>query len=232
MFEGENVGGADETTSGAGENETTSGQSTSGNAQTVSKDDHDRALRDMHKFKQAARDAESKLAQMQSQIDDLKAAGLKQKDDYKGLYEATKQKLDEQIEQNNRLKENVLYSERYRAALPALQKAGLSAEASKLVEYADLSVLEVEPRNGRFEVSGVDLFVENFKLEHPYAFRSNKPANVNAGGTNPPTTRGTEPMTPAKLFELEKQCKAKGDMAPYKAAYQAYLVQRNSGAPG
>jgi hypothetical protein len=224
-------GGAITHTGGAGEgNETHGDGASSGNANEpqISKADHDRAIRDLHKFKDRAREAADQVSALQAQIDDLKAQGLREKDDYKALYEQTKQKLTEAEQANERLKQNVIYSERYRAALPALQAAGLNADATKLLDYADLNELEVENQGGRFAVSGVELFVDKFKADHPYAFRTPTPANVNAGGVNPPPTRGPQKMTAERLFEIERECKAKGDMAPYKAAYHEFLKQRRA----
>lgn len=229
MLDHENVGGADTTEGGALPGNDTGGTSGATNETVVPKADHDRALKDLHRFKTQAREANDRISALEETIESLKAQGLKENNDYKALYEATKAKLDEATQKATSLKENVIYSERYRAVLPALQKAGLSPEASKLVEYADLSLLEVEPRNGRFEVHGIDTFVEAFKIEHPYAFRSKAPATVNSGGATPPATRGTTDWTPAKLFAFEKECKAKGDMEPYRQAYKAYLAKRNSG---
>jgi hypothetical protein len=223
----DNVSGAGETGSGAPNDESQSGANGEGQ-NLVPKSELDRALADMHKFKQRARDSEDKLNSLQQTVEELKARGLKEKEDYKALYEDAKSKLEEEQRTSSKLKSNVIFSERYRAVLPALQKAGLSPDAAKLVEHADMSELEVEAQNGRFVVNGVDLFVEKFKLEYPFAFKPASAANVNSGGTNPPATRGNAPITAKDLYKVEVECRKKGDMQPYRDALAKYVQQQRA----
>lgn len=202
-------------------------QQSADNQPTINPEDHKRALDDMHKFKNRWRESQDAMAKLQSELESFKKQQLTDKEDYKSLYE-------QQVEQNqnlkssyDKLKGNLLHSERYRAVLPKLQQAGLRSEALKLIDAANLDDLPVEATSsGRFLVEGVDTFVEQFKQDYPFAFESKKPPRVDGGGgaTNP----GDDgKMTPAKLLEIEKQVNA-GKLPRQKLvdAYNALAEQK------
>jgi hypothetical protein len=197
---------------------------------SVNRKDHQRALDDMHKFKGQVREYQAKLDEAMNQIETMKSQGLKEKEDWKTLYESTKSKLDETNQAKERLRESVFSSERYKAIYPALKKAGLRDDAENLVDLHDWgSDLQIEVTSaGRFQVDGVDSAVDLFKAKYPYAFANPKAPRVNgATGSSAGLPPATE-LTPEKLIEIERQCRKKGDMKPYHEARLKYRQMKRS----
>lgn len=187
----------------------------------VNYEDHKRAIDDLHKYKSKWRESSEKIDELTQQLENMKQTSLKEKEDYKSLYEQTVGQLDEERNRNKSLKDSVIYSEKYRAVYPQLKKMGFRDEAQNLLDMLDLKDLEVETTSeGRFLVSGVDQWAETFKAKYPYAFKQALGPTVNSPGSSLPPKE--DKLTPAKLFEIEKECRKKGDMAPYYDAFKKY----------
>lgn len=193
-----------------------------GGDEPVSRADHQRAVNDMLRFKTKARSLESTVGDLQRQIEELRTKGDQGggdgKTDWKALYERTKGELETERTKGGELKTSVVYNERYRAVLPLLQEAGLRKDAVTLLDKETLDDLEIEATsNGRFIVHGAESYVDEFKKRYPYAFNQKKAPNVNAGGGRG-GSGGTGSWNPTKLYNLERECKRKGDMSPYHRA--------------
>lgn len=186
--------------------------------------DHERALNDMHRFKTEARAAAAKLAELSSTVEDLKKKALTESQDFKTLYETEREKRQAAETAKGELQGAVVMQERHRAAYPALKKAGLRDDAENLLDHLDLSDIEVEATTGgRFVTSGVESFVEKVAKKYPYAFAKTPPPNVN--GSSGSGLPAGQKWNPDKLFVLERDCKKKGDMAPYYAAHKEWIQQ-------
>lgn len=228
MLDAENAGGASDDTGSADQTQ----EHHADNQETekpIAKEDHQRALTDLKKYKSRWRETQSQLSDLQKEIETLKTAKLQGDNDYKTLYEGLKGKYDEQVNKNSQLKESLLYNEKFRAVFPELKKAGLRDDAQNLLEMQDLRDLEVEATSsGRFLVQDVQGWVDGFKQKYPYAFQPKKAPGVNSTGGQSQID-DTGKLTPQALFELERECKKKGDMAPYHAAYKRYLESKRHG---
>ena len=154
-----------------------------------------------------------------------KTKALTKNEDFKSLYEKTKADLESERQTSSKLKDSVLYSEKYRAVFPALKKAGLREDAENLLEMQQLGDLDIETTSeGRFLVSGVETYVDAFRAKHPYAFEKKKAPMINSAGGNQ-TVASNGSWSPEKLFKLEQECKKKGDMAPYQHAVTEWVRQ-------
>jgi hypothetical protein len=190
------------------------------NDKVIDPADHDRAIQDMLKFKARAKAAEEKLENLSNEVAELKTASLQDKEDYKALYEAEVQAHKETKRRADGLKQNVSYSEKHRAVYPALKRAGLLDEAEKLLTESELDKLELEvTSSGRFNVIGIDTFVESFKNEYPFAFKNSQPPIINSGGNSnsiPPNKKITPQMVVAAEGTKE-----------HAELLKRYLEQRN-----
>lgn len=175
-------------------------------------------LKDMMKYKVRSRDLETKLEEASSKIDLLQKDRLEEKEDYKALYEAEVNAHKETKRRADGLKQNVTFSEKHRAVYPVLKKAGLVDRAEKLITEHELEKLEIEVTStGRFNVVGIDTFVEDFKNEHPYAFSKNSAPVINSGSTGT-VPQGTK-VTAAMVIAAENK-------PEYKNLYEAYKKQQ------
>ncbi len=226
---GEGQSGSGGAANGTGTTGSAGGASGSGEGggapQVVSKADHDRALADLHRFKTAAKANEDKVKELSTAVEQLKTQSATQANDYKSLYEAEKAKREAAETSHTSLLNNLVQTERHRAAYPALKKAGLRDDAESLIEVMDLSAIEIEATtSGRMVAQGVETFAEAMKVKYPYAFQKPSGPNVNGGtGSGAPITG--ERWTPAKLDTLERDCKKKGDLAPHRAAVAEWKKQ-------
>lgn len=194
----------------------------------VSRADHQRALDDMHKFKERTKVQATELATLKSTVEELSGKILSSSKDFETLFNQEKGKREAAESEKERLKGSVIYSERHKSAYPALKKAGLRDDADNLMDLMDLEAIEVEATsNGRFICSGVESFVESAKAKFPYAFQGKKAPTVNGGTGNGEPPVPTK-LDPTKLFEIERQCRLKGDMKPYHTAVAEWNKQRRT----
>lgn len=225
----QNGGGAVDTESqssgGAADGEQ-SNHDSSGESRSVSWDDHQRALADLHRFKGQSKALSSQLAAMQSEFESLKGQIATEKKDFENLYVSEKSKREAIESEKTKLLNNVLNSERHRAAYPALKKAGLRDDAENLLDIISLDGIDVEATSsGRFTCSGIPDFIEDVKKKFPYAFQ--KPAAPLVNGANGAGSTGANGGTwnPAKLVALESECRKKKDMEPYRRAVEEWRKQ-------
>jgi len=184
-------------------------------------EDHDRAIKDTLRYKAQVGDLTSQLQTLMSQVDEMKANNLKEKDDYKSLYEEEVKNHAATKERLSGVSKNVVFSEKHRAVLPALRKAGFIDEAEKNLTSQVLDSVEFETTSsGGFIVNGVETFVDSFKREHPYYFKEASSLRVNSGvSTN--SNFDSSDITVQKVLELEKKAKT-GTAADKKIYLDAY----------
>lgn len=191
----------------------------------IKPEDHERAIQDMHKYKKNWKDSQSEITNLKSRLGELEKSRLEEKEDFKSLYEQERENHQQTRDKEQKLKQSLLYTERYRAIYPKLVELGLRNDAVKILERENLDDLEVETTSeGRFLVHGVETFAERFKRDYPFAFEARKAPNINSGGgaTGDMTD---EELTPAKLFQLEKK-----DPEKYKVAIAKYIANRKKTA--
>ena len=183
------------------------------------------ALKDVQKFKKAAQDALSELAKLQKQIKESEEQKLQTEQQYKTLYERTKAEKEEVQNKYDSLGRSLLVDRKMSAVKIAAQKAGIIDSAIEDLELLDLDGIEVETTStGKVNVLGADEYIASLKAKRPYWFGGKTVQKVNSGGGS--TLETGQPITAAKIVELEREGKRKGDMTEYYKAYGLYQKQR------
>lgn len=199
-----------------------------GQTKAVPLDVHKKVLNDYHSLKSQVRDQSTRLEQALGTIESLKAQGMREKEDYKGLADSYKAKYEEAEGKVQRMRDGLFQSQRHQAVYPLLKRAGLRDEAEGLIDMYDWSGIEVDlTSSGRFDVQGVEPAIEAFKEKFSYAFERPKAPRVN-GSTGGGGIPGDGELTPAKIVQIEDECRKKGDMTAYHAAVRRYQEQRAS----
>lgn len=220
-----NPGGAQDQAGGASGDINDEG----GKPKVVPRDEHERALNDMHKFKKSWRDAQAKIDELSGQIEEIRNKDLENKEDYKGLWETERGKRQETETKYNSLRSNLELTQKHSSVQAELLKAGLQPGAEALIDKDEeiMEMVQVEyTSQGRMIVNGADSAADLFKQKYPFAFGKDTGSNVNSGGG-----RGGKPPAPTKwdgqsLRKLELDCKRKGDMVPYYKAHDEFRKQR------
>jgi len=167
----------------------------------VSKHDLTRALDDLHKYKRQAKELQASLESAQSNR-------LKEKEDYKSLFEQYEAKWKQELDGHAKTKAEVEYNQKYNAAFASLKKEGLIDEAEKLIDKDSLADLIVEHTDqGRYIIHGKDALVQRWKKELPFAFKSQTAPKINGGGSRKEDL-STGEVTIDRVFQAEKEYKA------------------------
>ncbi len=154
-------------------------------------------------------------ATLKKELDAIKADKLKEKEDYKTLFEQSEASKKEIQEKHDGLKSKVVYNEKYKAVSAKLLESGLKKEAMKILDKESLDDVKVEfTSEGRINVLGADLFAEKFKKDFAFAFEQKKAPNVNGGGGGSGGGGGNETsdddlLTAENMFKLERSDKKK-----------------------
>lgn len=221
-------GGAEGGASGATPNDQKPGEPAGGtnkekesNARTVSWDSHQRALSDLNKEKQARRDLEARIG-------DLESKSLQEKNDYKSLYEREKSKREAAESETTKVKNWAFTTQRFNEVKTEALKAGIIPSSVEDIEILlkDDSEVKVEvTSSGRFIVEGAKEFVDKVKGERPHWFSKSGAPNVNgAGGGQPPPN--PKELTPHDVYVAERQWKAgKITRTDYEKVYRDYSAQ-------
>jgi hypothetical protein len=199
---------------------------TSEESRSVSPEDHKRAIDDLHKYKSRWRETSSKIQEYETKLKSLEESKLKEQEDFKTLAEQYRAEAESQKAKNKKLLDSVVYAEKYRAVYPELKKLGLRDDAQELLSMQDFHEVEVETTSeGRFLVNNAADWSQTFKKKFPFAFETKKAPNINGGGGT--TTIGdSEALTAEKLILIERECRKKGNMAPYYEAHKKYVELR------
>lgn len=193
--------------SGTPANDQKAGDSSGGNngketPKTVSWENHQRALGDLHKFKKQVEELGTKLGDLESQ-------SLKEKQDYKGLYEQSEQKRKAAEEEAKKVKGWAVSTHRFSEIKSEAMKAGLLPSAMNDLELLPMENVEVEvTSSGRFIVNGAKDFVESVKGERPHWFQKPGAPNVNGGGGGAPPGGDGKELTPHDVYMAERNWKA------------------------
>lgn len=188
-------------------------QSNTGNQpKTVSWENHQRALTDLHSFKQKTRELEEKLGNIESDR-------LREKNDFETLYKNEKAKR-EQVEGDLKKMTNwTLHTQKFNAVKAEAVAAGLRKEAIPDLELLDLDDVKVETTDsGRFIVEGAKEKVEKLKATKGYWFQAGPPPTVNAGGTG----AGGGEAPKSGLTKIEDVVKAERDFKAGRLSQAEY----------
>ena len=207
---------------GAGESGNKGGEGGgAGESKTVSKEDHDRALADLHRFKTAAKAKEDEAKALQDQINQLKTSGMKAKEDWKALAEQFEGEAKAAREELTKVKSGIAATFKSMQVKSEAQKLGIKESAMRdldLLQFDDVEA--VFGTDGKVTVNGAKEAAELLKKTRDHWFTTGKVENINTGGTgggNP------EVLTSAYMNELEKK-----DPAKYKQLMPKYVKQINA----
>lgn len=226
MQEENQVGGTDEQTNGSAE--------VGENSQTQGKDDHvpksayEQVTKDLHKWKAQAKENQRQLSEVQ---DRLKAFEDKNIDetDLKQVAERYKRDADSYKAENQKLKESYLYSEKYRAIFNELRKLGFRDDAERYLEFEDLKDIEIETTSkGRVNVLGAQEWAAEYQRKNEFLFEAKKAPKVSSADGRSGNRTDSEPLTPAKLIELEKIARRTGKADDDKKYREAVLQYQKS----
>lgn len=163
---------------------------------------------DLFKWKSQAREREKQLEALQEKLKSFEETRLAEKEDYKSLYERTK---EEKLLLDNKLKQNtqafVNNTKMSKVKEYALQN-GIRKEALDDLEMLDLEDVIIETTNtGRMDVIGADDFVSRIKDQKPHWFESRRAPSVNNNPSDYRPNNGT--ISVSELLELQKTDPAK-----------------------
>lgn len=164
----------------------------------VSREDHQRALDDMHKFKAKANDLEGRLAAIERE-------GKEKSGEYKTLYEQVKQELEAEKKNSTKILEMAMHTHRFGEVKAEAIRQGLLPSAVRDLESISIEGVPVEiTSTGRYIAQGVKEFVEKQKVERPHWFTVPQAPRVNGGGGAPPAGGGAPTkVTQAMMTQAE-----------------------------
>lgn len=209
---------------GAGNAGGDSSQNNGGNSNSQPKvvpwDVHERLLGDVAKTRDKNRELEARIGEIESN-------SLKEKNDFKGLYERTdaeNKTLKKQLEDQSKW---IVQTQQFNAVKTEAQKAGLRSEALDDLDMIDMKGVKVEvTSSGRYIVSGAKERVESLKTEKPHWFTQAAPPTVNAGGTGAGESKPGARLSPEDVAQAERQWKqGKITRAQYEKTYFDYCKQ-------
>lgn len=188
---------------------------TTSNTDSVSRDDHERALKDMHKYKAQTQELEEKLKQQA--LDKMKS-----NEEWQKIAEMKEREAQEATEKATTLQESLVFNKKYEAVKSLALSRGLRQEAVADLDLIGFEDVQIETTStGRINVLGADKAVDRLKALRPHWFGS-RASNVNS---DTPEVVAGEKVTYDQIYKAEKKAKESGDYAPYKALLRQYQNQ-------
>lgn len=183
-----------------------------------------KALDDMHA-------AKSELTKLQERVEEIEATKLRETNDFKSLYEQTKEKLESAKSEKEQLKSAFIQTQKFNAVKQAALKAGLRNEQD--LELLDLSGVEVDVVQGsngvRFEPRGVDEYIGTLRESREHWFKPTEPPKTNPAVPGGARTGTTGKISPQDVATKEREWKAgKIKYQEYVDCHNQYLKQIQS----
>lgn len=179
-------------------------------------ENHERALQDMHKYK-------NELNKLKSQLEADNLKRLKETEQWQSVAEMKEKEAMEALEEAERIKGAYINDRKMSAIREAAQKAGILPQALNDLEllnkWDDVSIETTS--TGRVNVIGAEQALNKFKASKPYLFGKPVPK---IGGEIPGVTAEVSEITYDKLQKLKQKAQSgeKSDMEAYKKAYMEY----------
>lgn len=191
--------------------------------ETVSREDHERALADMHKFKKEA--TELKAREKTAADEKLKAESK-----WKELAEAKEKEASDAKTESERLRTSYVDEKKFSAVHAKALALGLRPEAASDLEMLDLAQIQVETTStGKINILGADKFAERLKTLKPHWFDKPKP-KVNGG--NSKVLDSSDPISAQDVMAAEKEGRKSGDMTKYQETFKKFQQQRAAARSG
>lgn len=224
-----NAGGGAVGGASSGDSSQTQQSNQGQSAKTVSWENHQRALDDMHSFKK-------KVLELEAKLGDVESEKLKAANNYQALYEQEKQKREQAEKKASDTLSWAANTQRFNEVKAVAQSKGLKKEALSDLEILDLDGIKVETTStGRFIVEGAPEWVDKLKNDRPHWFGDLKPPGINSGGGGggtPPGGGGNAKVTVADLVTAEQHLKrGKISKAQYDDMYMRYVKSTGKVSP-
>lgn len=184
--------------------------------EVVPRDDHKRAIDDMHKYKKQAQELADKLKAKETE-------DLKKTQQWQQLAELKEQEAKDAKTEAENLKRAIVADKKYSALREHAITAGLRKEAIGDLDLVDLDDVSIETTStGRVNVSGVDKAVAKLKLLKPHWFKDSAP-QINAESPGVTNTGGQ--IDPKQIAAAEQLAKKTGDYTQYRDLLLRYKSQ-------
>lgn len=182
----------------------TQDQTSEAGKKTVAFEDHERALKDLHRFKSQARQLEEAQREIQRKLQEVEQQRLAEKEDWKALAEQRQKLLEEAQTKHEGLKSSVFNTAKFSAVRAEALKAGLRPEAESDLELIPMDPVVVEmTTTGKMQTIGAKEFVDELKRTRAHWFKNPNVPQVNSGGRAFTGTNGT--VTVQDVNKLERE---------------------------
>lgn len=176
----------------------------------INPSDHERAVKDMLKYKSKVKELEGTLSEREQALLAKEQALLEKQNDYKSIAEIKekqaleyKSKWEAAEKKNQDFWDTYYQNEKKNAVFKEALKSGLRKEAEVDLDLLQFDNVAIERTDqGRVLVHGADSFVEQLKATRPHWFGSKGAANMNLGGTNKPELN-TDSLDAKQMAELQ-----------------------------
>jgi hypothetical protein len=167
-----------------------------------------------------------RIKSLESKVDQLLEQRAKEKEDYKGLYETTRQRAEE-LEQKYESQTNAIaWNAKNTALRSEAQAQGILPQALDDLDAISHDDLVIETTStGRFSVLGVKEKVQRLKSEKPHWFKSTK-TRINSD-TPDVTDAKVQAVTMEQLNKAKVDANKSGDWSQYEKLLRSYVAQNN-----
>lgn len=182
-------------------------------------DVHKKTLDELHTGRAKLQDLEAKMNATEEER-------LKEKDNFKQLWERDKAELDKERGLRKKQEETIVRAQKFSALERDARAMGLRDEASEDLELLDLSSIQLETTDrGRYVVHGTKEYLEELKTKRPHWFKNTKPPTVNSGGgSSKPDGNGAVNASDVNAAERAWRS-GKSTKEAYEATFQKYVAQ-------
>ncbi len=172
-----------------------------------SPDDHERALKDMHRFKAESQKRAQEIETLQKKLEETQKKELREREQYKQLYEDEAKKASELEAKNRRNSEAFLRTVKLDSIRAAAAKHQIRPEALDDLELYAWSDVEAEITDSGIRANGAEQAILQFKKARPHLFLGATAPRVNTGGNGSAQPPGE--LNWAEINKLEHKDPAK-----------------------
>lgn len=184
--------------------------------------DADKALADIQKFKQLAKEYEAEVARKEQMLKDQEEQKLAEANDWKQLAEKRALELKDMEGKYSSLNSNIVRREK----LSVLEKAAMQLGIKNVDDIAsfglDADVVVETTSTGRINVLGADEAVKKLKQDRPYLFKSGS-GSINTG--EPGVSSSGNAVSFAELEKARIKAESSGDYKEYENMHQRFMSQ-------
>lgn len=162
-------------------------------------------------YKQKIEELERQNKEKAAELENLKMNQLKEKENYKELYEIEKKKRTEAEQKAVKISKDYLTGLKMSAIEQEALKAGILPEALADIRPDDASMVEIETGDrGTITINGAKEYVEYLKEKKKHWFKTGTIPRIN--NQNPSNPEEPRTLTGRELVELQKKDPAKYEL--------------------